>query len=155
MEKRKMNLEFKVERKDLPLYTIGIASELIGTTNQTLRLYEKHGLIKPARKNKNRFYSENDIRWLLCLRILIHQKKISIEGIKKLLEYAPCWQITSCPEERKNKCLAYVNMAKPCWELNQMICSRKSDGKGSKCEECVVFISNAKKISETAHQDKP
>ncbi|HYA32233.1 MAG TPA: MerR family transcriptional regulator, partial [Thermodesulfovibrionales bacterium] len=76
------------ERKGMPLYPIGVVSELLGTTDQTLRLYEKHGLIKPARRNKNRFYSENDIKWLRCVRDLIHVKKISIEGIKKLLEYA-------------------------------------------------------------------
>jgi len=69
----------------MPLYPIGIVAELIGTTDQTLRLYEKHGLIKPARRNKNRFYSENDIKWLRCLRELIHTKKISIEGIKNCL----------------------------------------------------------------------
>ena len=89
------------EKKDMPLYPIGIVAELIGTTDQTLRLYEKHGLIKPARRNKNRFYSENDIKWMRCLRELIHNKKISIEGIKKLLGYAPCWELTECSEERK------------------------------------------------------
>lgn len=68
MKKREGKIEFVEEKtkKDMPLYTIGVAAELIGTTNQTLRLYENHGLVKPARKNKNRFYSENDIRWLLC-----------------------------------------------------------------------------------------
>lgn len=133
----------------MPLYTIGVAADLIGTTNQTLRLYEKHGLIKPFRKNKNRFYSENDIRWLLCLRELIHGKKISIEGIKKLLDYAPCWEITTCPEERRTKCLAYVDRAKPCWELNKMICnSNLTSGKG-KCEDCVVFLSREKQIRKT------
>ncbi len=82
-EKRKIEFIEGQEKKALPLYTIGIVAELMGTTNQTLRLYEKHGLIKPSRKNKNRYYSDNDIRWLLCLRDLIHDKKISIEGIKK------------------------------------------------------------------------
>jgi len=151
MSKMKKGLEFieKKVKKDMPLYTIGVVAELMGTTNQTLRLYEKHGLIKPARKNKNRFYSENDIRWLHCLRELIHDKKISIEGIKKLLNYAPCWGITSCPEEKKNKCLAYIDRVKPCWELNQMICSRKSDSKGSLCEECVVYLSSAKNVRKT------
>ena len=52
------------EKHDIPLYPIGIVAELIGTTDQTLRLYEKHGLITPARRNKNRYYSENDIKWL-------------------------------------------------------------------------------------------
>ncbi|MFA4829485.1 MAG: MerR family transcriptional regulator [Thermodesulfovibrionales bacterium] len=126
------------EKKEMPLYPIGIVAELIGTTDQTLRLYEKHGLLKPARRNKNRFYSENDIKWVRCLRELIHTKKISIEGIKKLLEYAPCWEITVCSEERKNKCSAYIDKTKPCWELNRMICNRES---GKICEDCVVYIS--------------
>ena len=126
------------EKKEMALYPIGIVAELIGTTDQTLRLYEKHGLLKPARRNKNRFYSENDIKWLRCLRELIHTKKISIEGIKKLLEYAPCWEITVCSEERKNKCSAYIDKTKPCWELNRMICNRES---GKICEDCVVYIS--------------
>jgi len=126
------------EKQSLPLYPIGIVAELIGTTDQTLRLYEKHGLIKPARRNKNRFYSENNIKWLRCLRDLIHNKKISIEGIKKLLDYAPCWEINSCPDERKGKCSAYIDKTKPCWELNRMTCNTES---GRICEDCVVFIS--------------
>ena len=130
------------EKKEAPLYPIGIVAELIGTTDQTLRLYEKHGLLKPARRNKNRFYSENDIKWLRCLRELIHTKKISIEGIKKLLEYAPCWEITVCSEERKNKCSAYIDKTKPCWELNRMICNRES---GKICEDCIVYISKKTK----------
>jgi MerR family transcriptional regulator/heat shock protein HspR len=139
MRKEKMKKEFtEEERKNMPLYPIGIVAELIGTTDQTLRLYEKHGLIKPARRNKNRFYSENDIKWLRCLRDLIHNKKISIEGIKKLLDYAPCWEITECSEERREKCSAYIDKTKPCWELNRMICQRES---GRLCEDCVVFLS--------------
>jgi len=133
--KKEMSEEVK---KDMPLYPIGIVAELIGTTDQTLRLYEKHGLLKPARRNKNRFYSENDIKWLRCLRDLIHEKKISIEGIKKLLDYAPCWEITECSEERKNKCSAYIDKTKPCWELNRMICNRET---GKICEDCIVYIS--------------
>lgn len=133
--KKEMSEEVK---KDMPLYPIGIVAELIGTTDQTLRLYEKHGLIKPARRNMNRFYSENDIKWLRCLRDLIHNKKISIEGIKKLLNYAPCWEITACSEERKNKCSAFIDKTKPCWELNRMICNRET---GKICEDCIVYIS--------------
>lgn len=139
MAKEKMKKDLsEEEKKDMPLYPIGIVAELIGTTDQTLRLYEKHGLLKPARRNKNRFYSENDIKWLRCLRDLIHNKKISIEGIKKLLDYAPCWEITACSDERRDKCSAYIDKTKPCWELNRMICNRET---GKICEDCVVYIS--------------
>lgn len=130
------------EKKEIPLYPIGIVAELIGTTDQTLRLYEKHGLIRPSRRNKNRYYSENDIKWLRCVRELIHKKKISIEGIKRLLDYAPCWEITECSEDRRNKCSAYIDRTKACWELNRLICNRED---GKMCEDCVVYISQKMK----------
>jgi MerR family transcriptional regulator/heat shock protein HspR len=132
----------KKDENDMPLFPIGIVAELIGITDQSLRLYEKHGLIKPARRNKNRYYSENDIKWLKCIRDLIHLKKISIEGIKKLLEYAPCWEITECSKEIRDNCTAYVDRTKPCWELNKMICNRES---GKLCEDCVVYMANKMK----------
>jgi len=143
MRSRKENAEYsdRKKRDEMPLYTIGVVSELLGITNQTLRLYEKHGLVNPSRKNKNRFYSDNDIKWLSCVRDLIHNKKISIEGIKKLLNYAPCWEITNCPEDRKSTCLAYKNRLKSCWELNRMICSRAS---AARCEDCIIFLQNQK-----------
>jgi len=133
------------EKKTLPLFPIGIVAELLGTTDQTLRLYEKHGLIKPARKNKNRYYSENDVKWLRCIRELIHTKKISIEGIKKLLEYAPCWEITECSKDRRSRCSAFIDKARPCWELNRLICQRES---GKICEDCVVFISKKSSLKK-------
>lgn len=135
----KKSINMAKDKKDMALYPIGVVAELIGITDQTLRLYEKHGLLKPARRNKNRFYSENDIKWLACIRDLIHVKKISIEGIKKLLEYAPCWEITACPEEKRTKCTAFIDKTKPCWELNRTICNKEA---GKACEDCVVFIAN-------------
>ena len=146
MKKVKPYLTDQKQKNHMPLYPIGIVAELIGTTNQTLRIYEKHGLIKPARKNKNRYYSENDIRWLTCLRDLIHNKKISIEGIKKLLEYAPCWDLTSCPAEVKTHCSANINNVKPCWEYNSMVCKRKAN---DTCADCVVFLSHGKKENKS------
>jgi MerR family transcriptional regulator/heat shock protein HspR len=126
------------EKRGIPLYPIGIVAELVGTTDQTLRLYEKHGLISPARRNKNRYYSENDIKWIRCIRELIHTKKISIQGIKKLLEYAPCWELTGCTEDRKKKCSSFIDKTRPCWELNRRICARES---GKICEDCIVYLS--------------
>ena len=130
------------DKSNIPLYPISIASELVGTTDQTLRLYEKHGLINPARRNKNRFYTENDIRWLKCLRKLIHDRKISIEGIKKLLQYAPCWDILDC--QIKESCTAFQDKSKKCWEMNLMHCKRSPEGN---CQNCIYFISQHKSLS--------
>lgn len=107
------------DKKSMPLYTIGIVAELLKINAQTLRLYEKHSLIRPARRNRKRFYSENDLQWIQCLRDLIHNKKISIEGIKKLLNYAPCWELTECSKETRDECSAYTDRTKPYWELNK------------------------------------
>jgi MerR family transcriptional regulator/heat shock protein HspR len=123
------------------LYAICVAAELIGTTDQTLRLYEKHGLIKPARRGKNRYFSNNDIRWMKCIRDLIHVEKISIEGIKRLLDYAPCWEIRRCPTSVKEGCSAFKDPNKPCWELAKTSCSEN----GRKdCDSCLVYISHTR-----------
>lgn len=140
MRKLKEEID-ETAKKDAPLYPIGIVAELVGTTDQTLRLYEKHGLIKPFRRNKNRYYSENDIKWIRCIRELIHHKKISIQGIKKLLDYAPCWELTECTEQRRSECSSYIDKTKPCWELNRKICHRNS---GNICEDCIVYLSKTK-----------
>lgn len=134
------------DRKKMPLYTIGVVADLLGVTKQTLRLYEQHGLIKPIRRNRNRFYSENDVNWLQCVRNLLHNKKISLEGIKKLLNYAPCWEITECSQEKRDTCSAYIDRTKPCWELNRMICKREAE---KLCEDCLVFLSRAIKKKST------
>lgn len=127
--------------KDRPIYPISIVAEIMGISDQTLRIYEKHGLLNPARRNKTRFYSENDVKWLGCIRDLIHNKKISIAGIKKLLDYAPCWEITDCPEQIKANCVAFIDRSKPCWDLNRMICNRET---GKTCEDCIVYMSKQK-----------
>ncbi|MEO5356407.1 MAG: MerR family transcriptional regulator [Nitrospirae bacterium YQR-1] len=142
MKKLETKKNSPLHKNDLPLYAIGVAAELVGITDQTLRLYERHGLIKPARRNKNRYYSENDVKWLHCIRDLIHQRKISIEGLKLLLDYAPCWEITSCPEQKKSICSAFVDKSMSCWELSKKRCIKEN---GVNCEDCIVYLKNFKK----------
>ncbi len=87
-----------------PVFTMGIAAKLVGTTVQTLRFYEKHGFVHPVRKRRNRLYTANDIRRLRCIRELVHIRKFSIEAIKKLFDYAPCWKIKGCSDEMRAGC---------------------------------------------------
>lgn len=78
---------------DLPVYPIGVVAEHFGISGQTLRLYESKGLVRPARRNGERYYSTCDVRWLECLRRLIHEDKVSVEGVRHLLHFAPCWRV--------------------------------------------------------------
>jgi MerR family transcriptional regulator/heat shock protein HspR len=97
---RRVGLTLRVPPRDPGLSSpIGVVADLLGVSEQTLRLYEVHGLVKPARRNRERSYCAGDVRWLGCLRRLIHTEKVSIEGVKRLLTFAPCWKIIG-PEAR-------------------------------------------------------
>ena len=98
---------------ETPVYAIGVAAQILGVHPRTLRIYEDEGLVKPARKGNRRFFSQNDITWIGCIRSMIHEEGISIPGIKKLLRYAPCWEITDCPREVCESCTASIDIAVP------------------------------------------
>jgi len=100
-------------KKDLPIYPIGVAAKLLDVHPRTLRIYEDAGLLKPARSGNRRLYSTNDITWVGCLRKMIHTDGISIPGIKKLLRYATCYEISDCSKEIHCTCDAVVDKAVP------------------------------------------
>ena len=107
----KKKVEIQPITAETPVYSIGVAAQILGVHPRTLRIYEDEGLVKPARKGNRRFFSANDITWIGCIRTMIHEEGISIPGIKKLLRYAPCWEITDCPREVCEPCTAKVDIA--------------------------------------------
>lgn len=94
---------------DQAVFTISAAADMVGVTPRTLRLYEKDGLIVPSRHGKWRFYSLDNLKWLSCLRQMIHEHGISIAAIHKLLQYTPCWNIAGCPFEKRKLCTAFLS----------------------------------------------
>ena len=111
MAKKKMPVE--PIRNDLPVYPIGVAARLLNVHPRTLRIYEDEGLIRPERQGERRLYSQNDITWIGCLRSMIHDEGISIPGIKKLLQFASCYEISDCSKEKHCTCDAVVDRALP------------------------------------------
>lgn len=74
-------------KKDQPILTISIASNLLGLHPRTLMAYEKSGLLSPHRTTtKRRVYSGSDLEDLQFLKYLSFDKKINISGIKTILE---------------------------------------------------------------------
>jgi len=100
-------------RSDLPIYPIGVAAKLLDVHPRTLRIYEEEGLVEPDHKGARRLFSSNDIKWIFCLRSMIHDQGISIPGLKRLLALAPCWEIADCPPDVSDRCEARVDMAAP------------------------------------------
>jgi MerR family transcriptional regulator/heat shock protein HspR len=86
------------------IYPIGIAAELLGVHPRTLRIYEDAGLIKPARRRGRRYYNEDDLKWLECIRHLIHDEKISVEGLRRLVRLQDCWEIRGCGRRSRARC---------------------------------------------------
>lgn len=67
---------------DRPLYIISVASELVCMHPQTLRLYERKGLISPKRQGKNRLYSQKDIERLLFIQKLTQELGVNLAGVE-------------------------------------------------------------------------
>jgi hypothetical protein len=93
------------QSKDELLYTVTEAARLLGLSTQTLIMYGKRGLVFPLRNGRKRLFSTTDVKWINCVRELIHVNKFSIEAVKMLLEYAPCWEIKDCPVEQHADCM--------------------------------------------------
>lgn len=71
---------------DAPLYAISVAAQLAGLHPQTLRQYDRLGLVTPKRVGgRNRLYSPNDVARLREIASLSAQGH-SLEGIRLILE---------------------------------------------------------------------
>lgn len=67
------------------LYFISVAAELSGVHPQTLRIYERKGLVGPARSGGgNRRYSDADIAQLHRIQELTNAG-VNLEGVKRIL----------------------------------------------------------------------
>ena len=70
---------------DQAVYVISVAAELAGMHPQTLRIYERKGLVDPARTTGgNRRYSEADVALLLRIAQLTAQG-LNLAGVKRVL----------------------------------------------------------------------
>lgn len=71
---------------DQPIFVISVAAELADMHPQTLRQYDRLGLVSPSRApGKSRRYSQRDINVLREVQRL-SQEGVSLEGIKRILE---------------------------------------------------------------------
>jgi MerR family transcriptional regulator/heat shock protein HspR len=69
-----------------PVYMIGVAAQLCGIHPQTLRQYERIGLVVPSRAGaKNRLYSENDIRRVKRIQQLTQEMGVNLAGVEIIL----------------------------------------------------------------------
>lgn len=71
---------------DRPLYVISVAAELVDMHPQTLRLYERKGLIEPSRSSgQTRLYSQRDIDHLREIRRLTQELGVNLAGVEEII----------------------------------------------------------------------
>jgi MerR family transcriptional regulator/heat shock protein HspR len=72
---------------DRPVYVISIAAELSGMHPQTLRTYDRLGLVSPGRTaGRGRRYSERDVALLREVQRLSQDEGVNLAGIKRIIE---------------------------------------------------------------------
>jgi MerR family transcriptional regulator/heat shock protein HspR len=97
-----------------PIYTIGVAANLLNIHPRTLQLYEAEGLISPGYNGFRRLFSQADIHWARCLTSMIYEAGISLPSVKRLLEFTACWEIIDCQGEIRQLCKTKKRRAMPC-----------------------------------------
>jgi len=107
-----------------PVFPISIVSELLHVHPETIRVWERYGIIKPQRRSGKRFYSETDLKRLRFIQRLISDQ-LNLPAIRHYLKLYPCWQMNDCPScMRVSK---HTTCAKPCWKEDGMFCQVNSD----------------------------
>lgn len=75
-----------MKKKDERYYAIGVVARMYNIHQQTLRLYEREGLLKPARSDGNtRLYSEKDLERLELILNLSRDMGVNLAGVDIIL----------------------------------------------------------------------
>ena len=71
-----------VFRDDEPCYTISVVARLVGVHAQTLRTYEREGLVQPTRSNGNiRLFSNRDVSRIQEIKHWVEQLGLNLAGV--------------------------------------------------------------------------
>ncbi len=74
------------QQSNEPCYVISVAAKLLGMHVQTLRYYERVGLIEPSRSRGNiRLYSQQDIERLQQVKRLMEELGVNLAGAEVVL----------------------------------------------------------------------
>jgi MerR family transcriptional regulator/heat shock protein HspR len=90
-----------------PCYVISVAAKMLGIHQQTLRYYEREGLIQPSRSRGNiRLYSLSDINRLRQVQRLINDLGVNLAGAEVILRMSERMREMEAEIERLRSMLA-------------------------------------------------
>ncbi len=69
-----------------PKYTIKSVAQMVGLHEQSLRMYERKGLIQPQRSDGNiRLFSDTDVERVRCIKRLVNDLGVNLAGAEVIL----------------------------------------------------------------------
>ena len=81
------NLDPHEEMADMACFVISVAARLLNVHPQTLRYYERAGLIQPSRSRGNiRLYSSRDIERAQQIKRLIEDLGVNLAGVEVIMK---------------------------------------------------------------------
>jgi len=79
-------MDQRMNQQDEPLYVISVAARMVGLHAQSLRHYERIGLVKPSRsRGRVRLYSQADVERLRQIQRLIQDLGVNLAGAEVIL----------------------------------------------------------------------
>jgi DNA-binding transcriptional MerR regulator len=132
-------------------YSIAVAAKKIGISGNTLRGYDKRGLIRLYRDpvKGRRLLFDRDLKWIRHIRKLIHEEGLNIVSIQRLLAAVPCWKLKKCPKVKRERCPASADRTRPCW----MVIRKSSIDEDNKCWTCRIYQEVQKRICQKIFPD--
>lgn len=105
--------------KNQPVYSIGVVSQLLDVHPETIRTWEKSGVIQPQRRSGKRAFSEMDVKRLEFIQRLTGEG-LSVRAARYYLRLYPCWETEDCMDCVHSSTEAVG--AKPCWKETVSYC---------------------------------
>ncbi|MCL5737470.1 MAG: MerR family transcriptional regulator [Bacteroidetes bacterium] len=119
-----------------PVLTIGTVAKMLDIAVQTIRMYEQEGLIIAYKtEGGHRMYSLHDVERLRCIRKMITEHGLNINGIRKMMSLVPCWGFKGGLDDECRQCPVYYDAEGPCWAQKNV----GSKCRLADCRSCPVY----------------
>jgi len=138
-------------------YKIGEVAKNIGISVETIRMYERSGILLTQKSQSGqRYFNENDLHWINCIRRLIKEQGLNLEGIRRMLALLPCLELRPCSEEEKKNCPAFNGAIVPCWTMKSKVPISCQDEDCCLCSvyQSAIACENLKKVLYQSNQEK-
>lgn len=118
-----------------PVYPIGVVAELLDVHPETIRAWERAGVVQPPqRRSGKRFYSESDLERLRFIQRLVNEG-LNLPAIRHYLQLYPCWGMDDCPGCMRRSDTFVCG--KPCWKEAGTYCHVSAEaGNEDMCRKC-------------------